>query len=221
MAPTSDRSTSLCCLRQTPRARRPSVALGVWLRSGESQWSGEGRTQQRNVRITGNNQSPSFHAGGCRSPPCGRQGRRSHGGVACADGVASPARRAPTIACAETMALGPRPGSRLYGPHPWETRVERVERSHAPGAPKDAVVRGYGASSTWMCCARLSEAGRRSQPMRHTPALPRLPPKPTHPTPAPTVAVAVASAAVSRSCQPPMLRAVAAIRPPTGTETPA
>ena len=70
-----------------------------------------------------------------------------------------------------------------------------VERSHAPKAPKDAAVRGYGASSTRMCCARLSEAGRRSQPMRHTPALPRLPPKPTPPDAlAPEVAVAVAVA---------------------------
>ena len=33
MAPTSDRRPSLACLRQTPRARRPSVASRSWLRS--------------------------------------------------------------------------------------------------------------------------------------------------------------------------------------------
>ena len=188
-APTSDRSTPLCCLRQTPRARRPSRGLGSWLRPAKKQRPSEGRTQQHTARITGNNQSPRPRAGSCRSPSCGRQGRRSHGrvacadgtrrnheGIACADGVASPARRAPTTARAGTT-------------------VERVERSHAPEAPKDAAVPGYGASRPGMACARLSEAGRRSQPMRHIPALPRLPPKPIQPDAfAPTVAVAVAVA---------------------------
>ena len=74
-------------------------------------------------------------------------------------------------------------------------REPTQERSHALNAPKDAVVRGYGASRPGMACARLSEAGRRSQPMRHTPALPRLPPKLTPPNAfAPAVAVAVAVA---------------------------
>jgi len=100
MAPTSDRSTSLCCLRQTPRARRPSVASRSWLRSGKA-----------------NPRDPGFRRAGLAPLLLTDKGKGS--------GV--------------SPALREQQQNRNDGKHAPELSQEQ---SHAPGAPKDAAVRG-------------------------------------------------------------------------------